>query len=64
MMADSFRDSFHAVVSLVLGCLFLLNSGFESLKLAGCVECHACMRQTPLTHSEVPGFGIAWSDFS
>ena len=30
MMADSFPDIFHTVISLVLSCLFLLNTGFET----------------------------------
>ena len=29
-MPDKFPDSFHAVISLVLSCLFFLNAGFEA----------------------------------
>ena len=69
MIANSFPDSFHAVVSFIgFKLSFFLKYWFCHLEChvlstdAGYVGCW--MRQTTLNQSKAPGCVIGWSNFS
>ena len=57
-----FMQWYH-IISLKLFFLFKY-SGCHLSTDAGCVRCHACMGQTPLSQSKATGCVNGWSDFS